>query len=87
MKREQINLPSIQSDRQLRIPGDVPEDFANSVVTLLLLGIAAAHQWDVIFFYPPEKSLNWISAILKVNDTAGMTHTDLQWWEYQLLGH
>ena len=28
------------SERRLHIPGEVPEDFANAVVTILLFGIA-----------------------------------------------
>jgi hypothetical protein len=87
MKKQSINLPSMRADRQLRIPGDVPEDFANAVVTLLLLGIAAAHQWDLIYHHPPEISLSWIESILKINDTSAMTHTDLDWWKRQLRGH
>jgi hypothetical protein len=87
MKKQSVNLPSVRSDRQLRIPGDVPEDFANAVVTALLLGIAATHQWDVIYRHPPETSLPWIENILKINDTSSMMHTDLNWWRYQLRGH
>ncbi len=87
IKKEPMNLPAIHADGQLRIPCDVPEDFANAVVTLLLLGIAAAHQWDLIYCYPPEKSLPWIKGILKMNDTSVMTHTNVEWWEHQLRGH
>lgn len=73
--------------RRLNIPGQVPEDFANAVATLLILGIAGAPTWDLIYSHAPEKSLAWIEGILKANDTSGLVHSDLRWWEYQLRGH
>ncbi|HTY25809.1 MAG TPA: hypothetical protein VMC85_21960 [Desulfomonilaceae bacterium] len=87
MKKQPISTAAVHSDRLLHIPGNVPEDFANAAVTVLLLGIAAAHQWDLIYCHPPEESLPWIESILKANDTSGMVHTDLKWWEHQLRGH
>jgi hypothetical protein len=77
----------MSTERRLHIPGDVPEDFANSVVTILLLGIAGGNAWDKIFNQPPQRSLAWISGILKANDTSGLVHSDLKWWEYQVMGH
>jgi hypothetical protein len=74
-------------ERRLHIPGDVPEDFADAVATVLLLGIAGGSAWDKIYRHPPEKSLAWIARILRANDTAGLVHSDLDWWERQLRGH
>ncbi len=87
MKKDFTNPTTLPEDRQLRIPSDVPEDFANAVVTVLLLGTAAASQWDRIHRQPLQKSLNWIKAIIWANDTAGMVHADPVWWEHQLRGH
>ncbi len=87
MTRDFSNPTATLEDRQLRIPAEIPEDFANAVATILLLGTAAASQWDRIHRHPLQKSLNWIDAILKANDTAGMVHADLSWWEHQLRGH
>ena len=78
---------TIPEGRQLRIPADVPEDFANAVATVLLLGTAAASQWERIHRHPPQRSLGWIKAILMANDTSGMVHAELKWWEHQLRGH
>lgn len=74
-------------ERRLHIPGDVPEDFADAVATVLLLGIAGGSAWDKIYRHSPEKSLAWIASILRANDTAGLVHSDLDWWERQLRGH
>lgn len=74
-------------ERRLRIPGDVPEDFADAVATVLLLGIAGGAAWDKIYRHPPEISLAWIASILRANDTAGLVHSDLDWWQHQLRGH
>jgi hypothetical protein len=79
-----MNIPE---GRQLRIPGNVPEDFANAVATVLLLGIAGSGAWDVIFRYSAQESLVWIDGILRANDSAGLVHPDLKWWEHQLRGH
>jgi len=75
------------NERRLHIPKDVPEDFANAVATLLLLGIAGAQAWDKIYIHPPETSLDWIERILASNDMTGLVHTDIEWWGYQLGGH
>lgn len=74
-------------ERRLHIPGDVPEDFADAVATVLILGIAGGAAWDEIFKHPPKKSLSWIASILRANDTSGLIHSDLDWWERQLRGH
>jgi hypothetical protein len=73
--------------RQLQIPGNVPEDFANAVATVLLLGIAGAGAWDLIYLPTPDESLSWIDGILRANDKVGLVHSDLLWWEHQLRGH
>jgi hypothetical protein len=73
--------------RRLRIPGNVPEEFANAVATVLLLGIAGSGAWDLIYHPSPEESLAWIKGILKANDSVGLVHPDIRWWEYQLRGH
>jgi hypothetical protein len=73
--------------RQLRIPGNVPEDFANAVATVLLLGMAGAGAWDLIYQPSLDESLGWIQGILKANDSVGLVHPDMRWWEYQLRGH
>lgn len=77
----------MSSERRLHIPSEIPEDFANAVATILILGIAGAHAWDKIYFHPPEKSLEWIESILKSNDLSGLVHSEIEWWEHQLLGH
>ncbi|HMK35699.1 MAG TPA: hypothetical protein VK463_11575 [Desulfomonilaceae bacterium] len=74
-------------ERRLHIPREIPEDFANAVATVLLLGIAGGAAWDQIYRYPPEKALAWIGGILRVNDNSGLVHSDLEWWEHQLRGH
>lgn len=74
-------------ERRLIIPREVPEDFAHSVATILLLGIGGADLWENIYRYSPEVSLSWIGAILDSNETRGLVHTDLRWWECQLKGH
>jgi hypothetical protein len=73
--------------RRLFIPSHVPEDFAGAVATVLLLGVAEGDLWDLIYRYPPEESLEWISGILKANETDGLVHPDIQWWEHQVCGH
>jgi len=73
--------------RRLNIPGYIPEDFAHAVATVLLLGIAASAMWEDIFRHPPDLSLSWIQGILEANDAAGLVHSDIHWWEYQLRGH
>jgi hypothetical protein len=75
------------AERRLHIPGEVPEDFANAVVTVLLFGIAGGNAWDRIYSHSPDESLAWIGNILKANDTSGLVHSDIQWWEHQLRGH
>jgi hypothetical protein len=75
------------SERRLNIPGEVPEEFANAVVTVLLFGIAGGNAWDRIYSPTPDESLAWIDNILKANDTSGLVHSDIQWWEHQLRGH
>jgi hypothetical protein len=75
------------SERRLHIPQEVPEDFANAVVTVLLFGIAGGNAWDRIYSHTPDESLAWIGNILKANDTSGLVHSDIQWWEHQLRGH
>ncbi|MDQ7785090.1 MAG: hypothetical protein RDU20_19550 [Desulfomonilaceae bacterium] len=77
----------MQTERRLHIPSDVPEDFAQAVATVLLLGIAGAEAWDTIYRHPPETSLAWIQDILDANDVDGLVHPDLGWWENQLRGH
>ncbi len=77
----------MSNERRLHIPRDVPEDFANAVATILILGIAGAHAWEKIYVHPPEKSLEWIESILKSNDLSGLVHSEIEWWEHQLLGH
>ncbi len=74
-------------ERRLHIPKEVPEDFANAVATVLVLGIAGAHAWNHIYLHPPEKSLRWIRGILRSNDLTGLVHSDIRWWENQLRGH
>lgn len=74
-------------ERRLQIPQDVPEDFANAVATVLILGVAGGSAWDIIYHHPPDRSLDWINSILKSNDTADLLHADLKWWERQLRGH
>ncbi len=73
--------------RRLHIPGDVPEDFAHAVATILLLGIAGGDLWDRIYRYPPEQSLEWIKGILRSNETSGLVRADVDWWENQVKGH
>jgi hypothetical protein len=75
------------TERQLNIPGYVPEGFAQAVATVLLLGIAASAMWEEIFTPPPETSLSWIEGILGANDVTGLVHSDISWWEHQLRGH
>jgi hypothetical protein len=75
------------SERRLHIPGQVPEDFAHAVVTVLLFGIAGGNAWDRIYSHTPDESLAWIDNILKANDTSGLVHSDIGWWEHQLRGH
>ncbi len=74
-------------ERRLFIPTEVPEDFANAVATVLLLGIAAGAAWDQIYRYNADESLAWIGSILESNDLTGMVHTDMNWWESQIRGH
>jgi hypothetical protein len=74
-------------ERRLNIPIDIPEDFAQAVATILILGAAARNVWDLIYNHSPETSLAWIEAILEANDTWGLMHPDLSWWEHQLRGH
>jgi len=78
---------SVGNGRRLHIPGDVPEDFAHAVATVLLLGIAGDDMWDCIYRIHPRRSLTWIDGILKANETSQMVHPDIQWWEHQVLGH
>jgi hypothetical protein len=73
--------------RRLYIPSYVPEDFARAVATVLLLGVAEGDLWDLIYRYPPDKAIEWIEAILKANETDGLVHSDIQWWEHQVYGH
>jgi len=75
------------SERRLHIPGNVPEDFAHAVATVLLLGMAGRPTWDVIYSHPPETSLVWIEGILRSNDPAGLVHPEMEWWEHQVRGH
>jgi hypothetical protein len=75
------------NERRLHIPRDIPEDFANAVATVLLLGIAGAQAWEKIYAHPPETSLEWVESILKSNDLTGLVHSDIEWWENQLRGH
>jgi hypothetical protein len=75
------------NERRLHIPSEIPEDFANAVATVLLLGIAGATAWDKIYVHPPEKSLEWIEIILQSNDPTGLVHSEIEWWEHQLRGH
>jgi hypothetical protein len=77
----------MSAPRQLHIPADVPEDFANAVATVLLLGIAGSGVWDLIFQPPPDTSLAWIEGILRANNSRGLVHPQLQWWELQVRGH
>ena len=76
-----------QFERRLVIPKHVPEDFAHAVATVLLLGIAGGDLWESLYEHPPEISLSWIEAILSANETWGLVHSDLGWWECQLNGH
>jgi len=73
--------------RRLHIPGNIPADFAQAVVTILLLGVAGGNVWDLIYSHPPETSLGWIKGILGANDPGGLVHPELEWWEYQVRGH
>jgi len=75
------------SGPQLHIPSVIPEDFAQAVATVLLLGFAARENWDAIYRHPPDESLAWIEGILKANDTSRLVHSDLEWWKHQLRGH
>lgn len=77
----------MNTERRLHIPGEIPEDFAEAVAVVLLLGMAGDNIWDVIYRHPPETSLAWIEEILDANDSAGLVHPDLDWWEHQLRGH
>jgi hypothetical protein len=78
---------AMKHGRQLHIPGNVPSDLAHAVATILLLGIAGGNLWDCIYSYPPENVLAWVEGILQANDTSGLVHSDLRWWENQVLGH
>jgi hypothetical protein len=73
--------------RRLHIPDSVPEEFAQAVATILLLGIAGQQIWEEIYRYPPETSLTWIEEILEANDSDGLLHPSIEWWENQVLGH
>lgn len=75
------------SERRLSIPNEVPEEFAHAVATVLLLGIAGRDAWDEIYSYPPEASLSWIESILEANETSDLVHSDVRWWQNQLMGH
>jgi hypothetical protein len=75
------------SERRLNIPKNVPEEFAHAVATVLLLGMAAGAAWDSIYSHPPDICLAWIEGILEANDSSGLVHPDLRWWEYQVRGH
>lgn len=75
------------SERRLNIPKNVPEEFAHAVATVLLIGMAAGTAWDSIYSHPPDISLAWIEGILEANDSSGLVHPDLKWWEYQVRGH
>lgn len=77
----------MSNGRRLHIPGSVPEDFAQAVATVLLLGMAGGDAWDCIFRYPPTSSLTWIRDILNSNETEGLVRSDIEWWEKQLKGH
>jgi hypothetical protein len=77
----------METGRRLHIPGNVPEDFAQAVATILLLGVAGGNAWDLIYRHPPETSLAWIREILKLNDPWGLVHPELEWWEHQVQGH
>lgn len=77
----------MEPERRLHIPGNIPEDFAQAVATILLLGIAGGNTWDMIYRHPPETSLSWIAGILNANERAGLVHPDIEWWEHQLRGH
>lgn len=74
-------------ERRLHIPAAVPEDFAQAVVTVLLLGMAGGEAWDLIYSHPPATSLRWIEGILRSNDSAGLVRSNMKWWENQLQGH
>jgi len=74
-------------ERRLNIPKNVPAEFAHAVATLLLLGMAAGAAWDSIYSHPPDISLAWIEGILEANDSSGLVHPDLKWWEHQVRGH
>jgi len=73
--------------RRLFIPRHVPEDFADAVATILLLGMAGRDLWDRILVAPPDKALAWIRGILDANETAGLVHADIEWWRHQVYGH
>jgi hypothetical protein len=73
--------------RHLRIPREIPEDFADAVATLLILGMARREVWDTIYQVRPEKALAWIRAILEANELSGLLHPDMLWWENQVRGH
>ena len=73
--------------RRLVIPQNVPEDFANAVATVLMLGIASRAAWEHIYQYTAEQSMEWIAGILEYNDLTGLVHTDLTWWRSQITGH
>ncbi|MEW6140924.1 MAG: hypothetical protein AB1733_22100 [Thermodesulfobacteriota bacterium] len=77
----------MEPGRRLHIPRDIPEDFADAVATVLLLGLAAREVWDQIYQYPVDTSLAWIQEILAANDSSDLVHADLEWWERQLRGH
>ncbi|MFC1836402.1 hypothetical protein ACFL2Q_17045 [Thermodesulfobacteriota bacterium] len=77
----------MDSERRLHIPGNVPEEFAQAVATILLLGVAGGEVWDRIYLYPPDVSLDWIDGILRSNEAAGLVRPDIVWWEHQVRGH
>lgn len=78
---------STSRERRLVIPIGVPEGFAHAVATVLLLGIAGRDLWDHIYQYHPDVALAWIEAILRSNESWGLVHSDIEWWECQLKGH
>ena len=80
-------VSAMSNERRLHIPGDVPEEFAQAVATVLLLGIAGRAVWDRIYEYPPDTSLAWIRGILGSNEATGLARPDIRWWEHQLRGH
>ncbi|MFH0821746.1 MAG: hypothetical protein V2B18_03275 [Pseudomonadota bacterium] len=73
--------------RQLKVPMHVPEDFAQSVTTILILGFGGTGAWDVILVHPPGSALGWIRDILRMNEMEGLVHPEIEWWERQIQGH